>query len=406
MRVSTPWIYSPKFDLAAIIGPAVAVTGIVLIWGRQIAAVQDTPPWLWILLVLGIDVAHVYSSLFRTYFDREEFQKRKTLYIVAPLVCWVVGVAVYALWGGVVFWTCVAYFAIYHFVRQQYGFLMLYRRGEPTGSQNGGETPPPLSVNNPKAERRAGGETPPPRWLGALGYRLDQLAIYMATIYPLVYWHTYGRAFEWFDGIYTLRIPSVWPEYVCRVVYVLAIGGFLAKEAWRWRETGAWNAGKSLLLITTAVSWFTGIILFNGDLTFTIINIVSHGVPYMALIWIYQYRKRRSPSYAGNRFLRFFQLKYVPFYVGALFLLAYFEEGLWDKVQWKEHGNIFGNFSFSVPAGVLTVLIPLLTMPQVTHYVLDAFIWRVNKKGKEEVRAVLAAPASASAESERVPVNA
>ena len=157
MRLSTPWIYSAKFDLLAIIGPPVAVTAIVLACGNKLATISETPVWLWVLLVLGVDVAHVYSSLFRTYLDREEFQCRRTLYLTVPLLCWLVGIAIYALGGPVVFWSGVAYFAIYHFVRQQYGFLMLYRRGEPVGD---------------------------------LSYRIDQAAIYLATIYPLVYWHT------------------------------------------------------------------------------------------------------------------------------------------------------------------------------------------------------------------------
>jgi hypothetical protein len=78
MRVATPWIFSPKFDLLAIIGPPIAITLVVLLWGNRLAAL-DEPPWLWIILVLGVDVAHVYSSLFRTYFDRDEFQRRKKL---------------------------------------------------------------------------------------------------------------------------------------------------------------------------------------------------------------------------------------------------------------------------------------------------------------------------------------
>ncbi len=356
MRVATPWIYSPKFDLGAIIGPPVLVTSIVLIWGHQIASIRETPPWLWILLVLGVDVAHVYSSLFRTYFDKDEFARRKRLYLAVPAVCWLGGIAIWALWGPAVFWSAVAYFAIYHFVRQQYGFLMLYRRGEPVGD---------------------------------LGYRIDQVAIYMATIYPLTYWHTYTRNFQWFDNFEVIRIPVVWPEYLFRAIYVLSIGAFLIKEANKWRTTGTLNVGKTLLLIATAAAWATGIILFNGDLTFTLINIVSHGVPYMALIWIYQYRKRANKANAENRFLRFFQLKYIPFYAIALFMLAYFEEGIWDWFVWQEHAGIFGNFHVTAPATVLMILVPLLTMPQVTHYVLDAFIWRVNKKGKEEVRAVI-----------------
>jgi hypothetical protein len=355
MRVATPWIYSPKFDLAAIIGPPVAVTLLVLVFGKQLVA-SETPIWLWVLLVIGIDVSHVYSSLFRTYLDRDEFAKRRKLYLAVPLLCWLGGVLIYGLAGPYVFWACVAYFAIYHFVRQQYGFFMLYRRGEPTGT---------------------------------FGYRLDQVAIYLATVYPLVYWHTYGREFQWFESFEVLRIPSMWPELICRVLYIAVMTGFAVKELARWKSSGTFNIGKALLLYATAAAWGTGIVLFNGDLTFTLINIVSHGVPYMALIWIYQYRKRDKPEHKTNGFLKFFQLKYVPLYVAALFLLAFFEEGVWDWFVWKEHAQVFGNFHLPSSAVLLMLLVPLLTMPQVTHYVLDAFIWRVNKKGSQEVRAVI-----------------
>ncbi len=356
MRIKTPWIYSPKFDLAAIIGPPVLITLIVLIWGDKLSAINDTPLWLWVLLVLGIDVAHVYSSLFRTYFDKEEYGRRRTLYIVVPIACWGGGIFLYALFGPVVFWSAIAYFAIYHFVRQQYGFLMLYRRGEATGD---------------------------------LSYRIDQAAIYLATVYPLVYWHTYPRNFQWFSDFDVIQIPSVWPEYICRGLYIAVLASFFVKEFYRWKVSGSLNLGKTLLLLATAAAWGTGIILFNGDLPFTLINIISHGVPYMALIWIYQYRKRVKGMGEQNRFLRFFQLKYIPAYVGALFLFSYFEEGIWDKFVWREHGQIFGSLYIPASATILVILVPLLTMPQVTHYVLDAFIWRVNKKGKEEVRAVI-----------------
>ncbi|MBL8065237.1 MAG: hypothetical protein JNM34_05190 [Chthonomonadaceae bacterium] len=356
MRVSTPWIYTPKFDLAAILGPPALVTGVVLIFGHKIAAVKDTPPWLWVLLVLFIDVAHVYSSLYRTYFDKEEFAKRRTLYILAPLLSWLIGVAIYGCLGPVAFWSVVAYFAIYHFVRQQYGFLMLYRRGEPVGN---------------------------------LDYRIDQLAIYLATLYPLVYWHTYPRNFQWFSGFEVLRIPYHWPEQVLRGLYVLVLGAFLAKETAKWAKTGKLNVGKVGLLLGTAASWGTGIILFNGDLTFTLINIVSHGVPYMALVWIYQHRKRAARRTQYPKFLSFFQVKYLPIYVFSLFALAFFEEGVWDWFVWREHPQLFGGFHVQLQATALVFLIPLLTMPQVTHYVLDAFIWRVNKMGHEEVRAVI-----------------
>lgn len=359
MRIATPWIYSPKFDLAAIIGPPIAVTAVVLAFGHRIAQMGDTPPWLWIFLVLGIDVAHVYSSLFRTYFDRDEFQKRRSLYVAVPILVWGAGVALYAFAGPVFFWTVVAYAAIYHFVRQQYGFMMLYRRG-----------------------------APPTGW----DYRIDQAAIYLATIYPLVYWHTYGRNFQWFDSFEVYRIPSVWPELAVRALYIAALATFASKEFLKWRRDGVVNLGKDLLLAATAAAWGTAIILYNADLTFTLINIVAHGVPYMALVWIWQYRKTANPNLAPdtalNPILKLFKLRYVPIYIVALMAIAYFEEGIWDWFIWKEHANIFGGLNVSASATALVLLVPLLTMPQVTHYVLDAFIWRVNKKSKE-VRAVM-----------------
>lgn len=355
-KVATPWIYSPHFDGLAIMGPPIVATAIVALFGNRLAQVDQTPTWLWIVLVLGIDVAHVYSSLFRTYFDKEEFAKRRNLYLIVPVLSWLGGVLVFALFGPVVFWSGVAYFAIYHFVRQQYGFFMLYRRGEPTVG-----------------------------WQ----YRLDQLVIYLATIYPLLYWHTYPRKFQWFSDFEVVRIPVTWPEVLCRYVYIMALIVFAGKEIWHWKNTNTFNIGKVGMLAITAAAWTTGIIVFNGDLTFTLINIVAHGVPYMALVWIYQYRKRGKEQSTENRFLRFFQLRYVPLYAGILIFLAFMEEGLWDWFVWKQQPNLFGDFHVGLSALALTFLVPLLTMPQVTHYVLDAYIWRVNSKGKKEIQAVI-----------------
>ncbi len=345
MRVATPWIYSAKFDLTAIIGPPLAITAFVLTFGSRLSRVAETPTWLWVLLVLGVDVAHVYSSLFRTYLDKEEFQKRRKLYLTVPAVCWGAGVAIYALLGPVVFWSVIAYFAIYHFVRQQYGFLMLYRRGKAT---KGWE------------------------------YRLDQLAIYLATVYPLVFWHTYPRNFQWFSDFDVIHIPDTWPEYLCRVAYIAVLGTFFAKEAFRWCQTGTINVGKCLLLLATAAAWGTGIIVFNGDLPFTLINILAHGIPYMALIWIYQYRKRTMLAHQENRFLKFFNSNTFR----CTYLRSY---RLPTPKSWFGIG-VFGPWFIPASTSMLMILVPLLTMPQVTHYVLDAYIWRVNAETRGEVR--------------------
>jgi len=51
---------------------------------------------------------------------------------------------------------------------------------------------------------------------------------------------------------------------------------------------------------------------------------------------------------------------------------------------WKEHGSIFAMFSSLPKIGneqILSLLVPLLALPQSTHYVLDGFIWKIKKAG-------------------------
>ena len=50
---------------------------------------------------------------------------------------------------------------------------------------------------------------------GGLAYRIDQIAIYMATIYPLVYWHTYPRNFQWFSDFDVVRAVRFKSENIC-----------------------------------------------------------------------------------------------------------------------------------------------------------------------------------------------
>ena len=368
-RSTTKWIYSPWFDSIFIIGPSVLVTTIVLLFGSKLMATPEVPIWVFVFLVLGIDVAHVYSSLFRTYFDKEEFAKRRSLYLTVPIACWGIGAVLYAI-QPMLFWIVLAYAAIWHFVRQQYGFFMLYRRGE--------------AVPN-------GNEAPMVQW----EYRLDQAAVYLSTFYPLIYWHTYPKAFGWFDQAEMFRIPTPWVEKSVATVYGVVLVAFLVKELRKPLIGKGFNAGKVALLLATAASWYVGIVAFNGDLVFTIVNIVSHGVPYMALVWIYQYRKTKAPAPAEapktNPFLRFFQWKFIPLYVLALFAIAYAEEWVWDAVVWQERADVFGKaLAGFTPAPLLLIfLVPLLSMPQAAHYVLDAFIWRVNKGGGAELRKVI-----------------
>jgi len=345
-----PWLHSAGLDLVFIIGPAFAVSAAVLVF-PNIFASSEIPTWSWAVLILGVDVAHVYGTLFRTYLDPQELWRHPTRYFVVPLACWGVGVFLYVL-SWMAFWRALAYLAVFHFVRQQYGFVALYSRGESRSA----------------AERL-----------------LTGAAIYVSTLYPLLYWHAHlPRAFHWFvaDDFVSLPIAKLLPWIFG--VYAITLAAYMAGEIRHAWETGYVNWPRNLIIAGTALSWHLGIITFNGDLAFTATNIIAHGIPYMALVWIFgrrRARRQQSLQQKQNRGVAFFSLPWLPAYLGILIALAYFEEGLWHGFVWREHLNLFYPFAHlpALNGSILTWLVPLLALPQSTHYVLDGFIWRLRK---------------------------
>ena len=345
--MNQPYIANARFDLVFIICPAFLVTLTAVIAAPWAQSLASFPLWLWILLILGVDVSHVYSTLFRTYFDRDELRLRPRLYQLTPLLLWVAGAALYSL-DGMVFWRGLAYLAIFHFVRQQYGFMLIYGR----------------------AERGNKG--------------LDKAAIYGATLLPLLYWLTHARTFNWFVDGDVISRPLPYVFEIAASFYAVVLATYLWREIQRWRETRTINLPKNLLLLGTGLSWGVGIVAFNSDIIFTATNVLAHGIPYIALNWLYGKNRRAvqpDRSYIWPKLAWLFRPLMIPVYVGILALLAFVEEGVWDGLVWRDHEGLFRIFS-GLPAiddpAILVWLVPLLSLPQSTHYVLDAFIWRKN----------------------------
>lgn len=345
-----PWLHSATLDSCFILAPPLIATALA-VWFHEVVHQNNISPWAWVLLIVGIDVAHVYSTLFRSYWNPEDMQARRPLFTAVPILGWVVGTVLYSM-GAEVFWRVLAYLAVFHFVRQQYGFIMLYVRQEP-----------PTSTSL--------------RWI-------DKGAIYLATVYPLLYWHSHlPRPFHWFVEGDFVALP--WPilSALAGVAYGLFLLLYVAKELIAGVQLGYVNIPKNLVFAGTALSWYVGIVWCEGDLAFTATNVVAHGIPYMALVWVYG-RRREMASASGSRWSvvpirSLFSPRAVPLYIGILVVMAFLEEGLWDALVWREHPGVFswfGTLPHITTETTLVWLVPLLALPQITHYVLDGFIWR------------------------------
>jgi hypothetical protein len=351
-----PWIANPKIETVFILLPPFLSLAFIALFPALFHDNDAIPDAWWVILILLIDVAHVYSTLYRTYFDPHSFRQYRQPLIVIPILGFIAGVLLY--WqDALLFWRILAYLAVWHFIRQQYGFLRIYSRQESS-----------------------------PAW----ARRIDTFTIYYATIYPLLNWHLgEPRNFNWFVDDDFLLFRSGWLLNLSTILYWAMIGVYLFREVWLALRTRHLNLPRVAILTGTILSWYFGIIYFNGDMAFTLLNVVSHGIPYMALIWLYGQRqhhpkKQALPAPAQNAAPRpFLQKLFSPYgillFLGIIFGLAYLEEGLWDMTVWKEHVNIFSVFHLfgrRLHDNWLILVVPLLALPQVTHYVIDGFIWR------------------------------
>jgi len=331
------WLFSARTDLTVFLGSAIVSLLALWIGARAGVLYGETPDWAWVPAVLLIDVAHVWSTSFRVYLDKDELRRRPWLYTLVPVLGFAIGIALYSE-GELVFWRVLAYLAVFHFIRQQYGWVALYRA---------------------RAHER-----------DALGNWIDTITVYSATLYPLIYWHTHlPRKFWWFLANDFSGIPAVL-ERVAAPIYWFALAAYAAKSLHGWLLKREGNPGKDIVVVTTAVCWYVGIIGFNSDYAFTVTNVVIHGVPYFALI--YWYGRSRLKQNAGRVFSIFAHGPAI--FLISLWAIAYIEEMFWDRGVWQDRSWLFGS-PWQIGTFKL-LLVPLLALPQLVHYVLDGFIWR------------------------------
>lgn len=342
-----PYIHNAFTDLVFITGPAFITVALVMLFPGVFANDDLLPDYFWVIFVLLIDVSHVYSTLFRTYLDKDVMAKKRTLLTLVPLLSFAVSVIVFSF-GSQVFWRCMAYLAVYHFIRQQYGFMKLY------SSKDG-----------------------LPKWKKVI----DAWMIHAACLYPILFWHlSPGRQFHWFvaDDFFQFNGQQLIP--FLQFMDLLIIAAYVVGELYFSFKKRFFNLPRNLIVAGTALSWYMGIVYYNSDLAFTALNITAHGVPYMALVWAKAKKRHKSSRQtfmegAGMALERFGW----PLFIGSLALLAYFEEGLWDALVWRDHPAVFGLFA-ALPQvhgfEWLCVIVPLLSLPQITHYILDGFIWK------------------------------
>lgn len=337
-----PWLFGRSADLLAFGGSALLSFVLLGVGVATGVLDRDIPDWVFFACIVSVDVAHVWCTLFRVYFDGAEVRRRPLVYLGLPVVLYALSVLLHAM-GSLVFWRVLAYVAVFHFIRQQVGWMRLYNGRDESAS---------------KHERA-----------------LNIAAIYLSTLYPVLWWHGHlPRSFHWFlEGDFVVGLSA----QLASLLFPIYVATLIAFFGWHARRVvqGRGQPGMVLLVLTTAAAWYLGIVAFNSDLAFTVTNVLIHGAPYFVLTFRYARKRSTEDAPLLRRLLGRSLWGAAAVFVLVVLFLAFGEEFLWDRFVWHERGDWFGE-SPELSSFVLVFVVPLLSLPQLTHYALDGLVWR------------------------------
>lgn len=376
------WYKNATFDLLFLTSPYL-MTCLVLFFipfhtESELASFWAIAPFYWwFVMEIVFDGAHAWSTLYRTVFDSETMDTHdKKFWIFLPIVSFVV-IFIFGFISKEMLLRFLFYSVYYHGVKQLYGIISLYRTRH---KMNSGTLTEQQEVHFKKIAF----------W--------DRVIVNTCFFVPFFLWHF--RAHPDLSIIFRLDAEYV-KTFFLSPLYYEGIYGF------NWNQIGAifltagvgipalrWSwlhfskivevpVGKIIWVYANIVTpiylfWFNPTHILAMDLL-----LVVHAMPYMALIVLYRYKKYELENHDSPPVLKFITSGWKSW--GLVFIAAVFQVFLLDL--------IFLQFSFGawiVPDSVVQsiqdspwvrgTLCGILFLPNVTHYLVDAYIWRFDGK--------------------------
>ena len=352
------WIVSRRFDLTIVAVPLVAAVVSLATLGRGLQG--SMPLWGFLLAVVAFDVAHVWATLYLTYLDPDVLRRRRLLLLLTLPVSFLVAYRIH-LHSSTLFWTLLAYVAIFHFIKQQYGFIALYKM-------------------------RAGERS-------TFDFYIDKWTLWAGALGPVLLWHASpARQFDWFnaDEEFIARIdPAFEPEIIALMALFAVV--YLGRQIHRWRTGATLNHGKNMWMVASWISWSVGLSLSGHPFVSAAFINLLHGVPFLALVW-YRCNRRwqdQQPT-PGARLLAWLsQRRHWLYFYGLVLVLALLEETLWDGLVWRVYLPQLTSRPLPQPGGAaLSLWVALLSLPQIAHYYLDAWLWKLDGSNPDLVTAL------------------
>ena len=346
------FLKSAKFDSLFFFSPLLFViifTILIKYFFSESLLIRNDPLWLFLFIIL-FDVAHVWWTLFRVYFNKLELVKHKKLYWLTPLLAFLLAFLLMLFdrsWTLLFF--CIWFFAVYHFIKQQIWFILVYANKE---------------LKTDKIDKK-----------------MDSLIWWTITWFPMLYWFSNldTRNYIWFFQWEFIKLPAeLFPFFW--LIFIIIVLIYILYEIFRiysWKQV---NLIKYAYIFMTFFIWFNWIVWNNSLLIFAFWNVLLHWLNFLWISYLSTKNKIEKNKYQTFAIVNLFLKLWFFWFVFLLLIFAITEEYFWDQFFRYENFELWWQwlFNFWNELNLLfySIIIWLLATVQLTHYYLDRYIWK------------------------------
>ncbi|MCO4794276.1 MAG: hypothetical protein KC493_11210 [Bacteriovoracaceae bacterium] len=373
------WYKNASFDLSLLVGPNLIPFLVLLIpftSDSELSTILNRAPiYWWFLFQIFFDGTHIWSTIYRSVFDKHTLNtQKKSFWYVLPLIAFIV-VFIFGFISEPLVMRFLFYAGYYHAGKQLFGIISLYR----AKLYN--------SISEISEEQKS--------FMNLIA-RWDRIIVNILFYIPFIFWH-----FNMVEDLhFVFRLD---PEMLKEMILPSSLHtGFWGLN---WTQIGEYSfyllvglpllkwislhLNKSIPIQPAKIIWlivnvsvFSTIFYFNSRNMLGIDSlIVTHAIPYIALVAVYRFKLAQETE---NNLKVMTFIKKSWFSSLLVFMLAFTQVFILDLlVTYSAIGPHLISEEFHqntmLSPGIRATLYALMFLPNVTHYLYDAYIWRFGK---------------------------
>lgn len=305
--------------------------------------------WEIVTWILVLDWAHIFAQWHRIYGNPAESSRMKWVYPVSYVLLIPVFALIILAGGKFHLETFLVYFVIFHFIKQQFGFIRVYSR-----------------IDSAK---------------GKIESFNENTLIYLTMVTPLLAWHTFMPYDQFGWNTFLIKSPLIQNlVYPAAALYFFCGILYIYWEADRTFRTKTFNLGKNLALLSGALGWGLVSILAESKLLIFFTVVLAHDLSYIVLVWLIGRRdKKLSEGKIGLA-----SWWSVPGFLGYLCCLVVVSQLILlihHRFIGKDYpnlvfGNILRNFTDEY---FISIGFAIYFATQAHHYFIDRYLWKKEK---------------------------